>query len=34
MGNAVTATAEQAALLTIEIKDAVLTVGLNRPGQA
>ena len=33
MGNAAAATAEQAALLAIEIKDAVLTVGLNRPAK-
>src|SRR6202051_5425868 len=33
MGNATAATAEQAALLAIEIRDAVLTVGLNRPAK-
>jgi (methylthio)acryloyl-CoA hydratase len=33
MGNAAAATAEQAALLAIEIRDSVLTVGLNRPAK-
>ena len=33
MGNATAATAEPAALLTIEIKGTVLTVGLNRPAK-
>src|ERR1700721_4543064 len=33
MGNAAAATTEQAALLKLEISDAVLTVGLNRPAK-
>ena len=33
MGNAASATADQAGLLTIEKSGAVLTVGLNRPAK-